>query len=105
MMQVLANGDCVVKFRLNEKPTVVRNDKQVGTLSRLPVRLRCRNDCTITSRYVADSGDAIYYLDNYHNLVRYSWHDILDNKFDNVEVIAKQVVDFALDNSSPVILF
>ena len=45
------------------------------------------------------------YVDEDLNLVRYLWHAILNDKFDIYSEVAKQVVDFALDDNKPAILF
>ena len=84
---------------------MVRGGKATGSLTRVPLSLDCRNNIYVTSRYIADSGDSVYYVDNERNFIRHLWHDILNDKFDAYSIVAKQIIDFALDGNKPAILF
>ena len=93
-----------VKFQWDQRPQVVKNREEVGQLPGKVKATHCKKVWAVTSRFVADDRDHVYYIDADAALVRHRWSDILAGEYDLREIVGQQVLDFGLRDRKPAIL-
>ena len=65
---------------------------------------RCKNGWTITSRYVLENEEAIYFVTSTNSLVRHRWAAIQAGDLKTFDTMHNNVEDFCLRKDGPLVL-